>query len=155
MARRHTDLLPVSGETIAIDAQRPWNGGLSCQFEEIGRLGMADLILSVSGAADMELVLVGPRAGADVGDPKVSLHTMFNEDSIHVGVWECTPGGWAIENRSDSETASIVSGRGVITDANGSTHALVPGAIVTLPVGWSGRWDITETLRKVFVIVSR
>ena len=116
---------------------------------------MDDKVPSVAGAADMKLDPIGPRAGADVGDPQVSLHTIFNQGSIHVGVWECTPGGWAIEDRSDTETASIVSGRGVITDADGSTRALVPGAIVTLPVGWSGRWDISETLRKIFVIVSR
>jgi len=27
------------------------------------------------------------------------------------------------------------------------------GSIVTLPKGWTGLWDITETVRKVYVIV--
>ena len=109
---------------------------------------------SVTGAANMALQAVGQRAGADSGDPQVSSCAVFKDQGIHVGVWECTPGGWPIENRSDTETASIISGRGVITDADGAKRPLDPGAVVTLPIGWSGRWDITETLRKVFVIVS-
>ena len=117
-------------------------------------LEMSNAIPSAAGAADMALEPVGQRTGADVGNPQVSMHTIFNEGSIHAGVWECTPGGWPTENRGDTETASIVSGRGVITDADGTEQVLAPGAVVTLPAGWSGRWDITETLRKVFVIVS-
>ena len=116
---------------------------------------MGDVVPSAIGNADMKLDPVGQRAGADTGDPQVSLHTIYKAGAVHVGVWECTPGGWAIANRPDTETASILSGRGVITDADGSTRVLVPGTVVTLPVGWSGRWDISETLRKIFVIVSR
>ena len=40
------------------------------------------------------------------------------------------------------------------TDADGAEQVLVPGSVVTLPKGWSGRWDITETLRKAYVIIS-
>ena len=115
---------------------------------------MSAHIPSVAGAADMSLTPVGQRAGADAGAPQVSTQLIFNEGGIRTGVWECTPGGWPIENRDDTETASIVSGRGVITDADGAERQLTPGTVVTLPKGWSGRWDITETLRKVFVIVS-
>jgi hypothetical protein len=49
--------------------------------------------------------------------------------------------------------ATTISGKGVITDADGNGQSLLPGSVVTLPKGWSGRWDITETLRKVYVIV--
>ena len=28
--------------------------------------------------------------------PQVSAHVIFNDGSIHVGVWECEPGGWPI-----------------------------------------------------------
>ena len=40
---------------------------------------------------------------------------------------------------------------GRITDADGTVHELVPGVVMVLPLGWSGRWDITETLRKLYV----
>ena len=64
------------------------------------------------------------------------------------------PGGRAIENRTNTEICSIVSGTGVITDADGTKRQLVPGSVLTLPKGWSGRWDIISTLRKVYVIVT-
>ncbi len=101
----------------------------------------------------MDLNLIGPRDGADQGNPRVSVREIFNDGSIQVGVWECTPGGWPIVDRRETEVAQIVKGRGTITDADGTEHALVPGAVVTLPKGWSGRWDLSETLRKVYVIV--
>ena len=115
---------------------------------------MSEQIPSVAGATDMALAPAGQRAGADSGDPQVSSASVFKQGNTHVGVWECTPGGWPIENRADAETAVILSGRGVITDADGTKRELSAGSVITLPVGWTGRWDITETVRKVFVIVS-
>ena len=115
---------------------------------------MSARLPSVTGALSMPLTPAGQRAGADSGDPQVASATIYKGDGISVGVWECTPGGWPIENRADCETATIVSGKGQITDADGSVRALEAGTVVTLPKGWSGRWDITETLRKVYVIVA-
>ena len=114
---------------------------------------MTDSIPSVVGAANMELTPAGPRLGADSGNPQTSVREISNDGAVKVGVWECTPGGWAIVNRGDTEIASVISGAGTITDADGAQHALGPGSVVTLPKGWSGRWDITQTLRKVYVIV--
>ena len=65
-------------------------------------------IPSVAGAANMELQSIGQRDGADQGDPQVSAKTISNDGSIHVGVWECTPGGWPITDRGDTEVASIL-----------------------------------------------
>ena len=111
-------------------------------------------IPSAAGAATMDLNSVGSRAGADQGNPQVSAREILNDGSIQVGVWECTPGGWPIVDRTDTEVASIVSGKGTITDADGAEHVLVPGSAVTLPKGWSGRWDLSETPRKVYTIVA-
>ena len=111
-------------------------------------------IPSAVGAINLELSPVGPRAGADQGNPQVSAHVISNDGSIQVGVWECTPGGWPIVDRQDTEVATIVSGAGTVTDADGTEQVLVPGSVITLPKGWSGRWDLTETLRKVYVLVA-
>jgi len=99
-------------------------------------------IPSVAAAETIELEPAGVRAGADSGN------------GIDVGIWECTPGGWPIEDRPNTEVCSIVSGSGVITDADGTKRQLEAGTVLTLPKGWSGRWDITSTLRKVYVIVA-
>ncbi|MGY9055817.1 MAG: cupin domain-containing protein [Alphaproteobacteria bacterium] len=115
---------------------------------------MTTSIPSILGAATMPLKAAGQRAGADKGDPQVSAAEISNKDGIKVGVWECSPGGWPIENRADTEVATILSGRATITDADGTTRELVAGSVIDLPKGWTGRWDVTETVRKIYVIVS-
>ena len=110
-------------------------------------------ISALTGAADMELTAVGQRAGADRGDPQVSVKEVSNDGAISAGVWECQPGGWPVVERGDTEVATIISGAGTVTDADGTRHRLKAGSVITLGKGWSGRWDITDTLRKVYVIV--
>jgi len=95
-------------------------------------------IPSVAGAADMELQGIGQRDGADQGDPQVSAKTISNDGSVHVGVWECTPGGWPIVDRGDTEVASIVSGRGIITDSDGAEQGLAPRCGCDPPQGLVG-----------------
>jgi uncharacterized cupin superfamily protein len=92
----------------------------------------------------------GPRAGADSGEPMMSGLILHDADGFQVGVWECTPGGWAIEDRPDSETVRILAGRARLTNADGSSVELTPGDVLVLPKGWSGRWDILETVRKFY-----
>jgi uncharacterized protein len=96
----------------------------------------------------------GRRAGADTGDPMTSGKILQpgGDAGPEVGIWECTPGGWAIEDRPDCETAVLLSGRARLTGADGSSVELGPGETVVLPRGWTGRWDILETVRKVYVV---
>ena len=106
--------------------------------------------------ATIELAENGPRAGADSGTP-MTRHLGFPVGSTNntkaTGLWSCTPGGWPVQNRVDTETVYIISGTGTITDAaDGKTHALAPGTWHTLPTGWSGRWDATSTLRKLYIL---
>jgi hypothetical protein len=106
-----------------------------------------------AGEADLfgPLEPAGPRAGADRGQPMMAIRVLHHDGPLEVGVWECTPGGWAIQNRANTETVRILAGRGRITDADGTVRELEPGVVMVLPLGWSGRWDITETLRKLYV----
>jgi uncharacterized cupin superfamily protein len=94
----------------------------------------------------------GPRIGADSGSPMMSGRIFHEADGFQVGVWECTPGGWSIENRPDSESVRILAGRARLTDVDGDAALLGPGDVLVLPKGWSGRWDILETVRKVYVV---
>jgi uncharacterized protein len=95
----------------------------------------------------------GPRAGADSGTPMTALRVLHEDGPVNVGIWECTPGGWSIERRTNTEIVRILAGRARITDASGAVRELEAGSVVVLPRGWSGRWDITETVRKLYVTV--
>jgi uncharacterized cupin superfamily protein len=66
------------------------------------------------------------------------------------------PGGWPVVNRPDTESCYIVSGRATVTDeATGEKQEISAGDVIVFPKGWSGRWDVTETIRKVYSIVVR
>lgn len=95
----------------------------------------------------------GQRPGADSGNPQISSVAFESPDDVRVGVWQCEPGGWPVWNRPDTETCYILSGRATITDAaTGERYEVVAGDVIVQPKGWSGRWDVTETVRKVYSI---
>jgi uncharacterized cupin superfamily protein len=106
----------------------------------------------VRGASAAALAPAGQRPGADSGDPQ--LHTLpLAPGTGSAGVWECQPGGWPVVDRPDTEVAYILSGAATITDqATGTAHRVAAGDLLVLPRGWSGRWDVTETVRKVYAI---
>jgi uncharacterized cupin superfamily protein len=94
----------------------------------------------------------GLRPGADVGTPMTSGRIIHQEAGAETGIWRCTPGGWTISNRPDTESVLILEGRARLTDSDGRAVELGPGDALVLPRGWSGRWDILETVVKFYVI---
>lgn len=120
---------------------------------------VTDPVHAVLAATDelfAELEPTGPRAGADRGHPETWTRVLFSspDGRTQVGIWQCTPGGWVIVDRSDTETIHVLEGRARITDADGTAHDLGEGDAIVLPRGWSGRWDIIETVRKLYVTVA-
>lgn len=56
-------------------------------------------------------------------------------------------------DRPDTETCYILSGRATVTDAaTGERYEVSAGDVIVQPRGWSGRWDVSETIRKVYSI---
>ncbi|NMO00935.1 DUF861 domain-containing protein [Gordonia sp. TBRC 11910] len=114
---------------------------------------MISLVHLAQSTVTGPLTPAGQRPGADSGDPRLATLTVDAAAPAQVGIWECRPGGWPVVDRPDTETCYIISGRATITDdASGTTVDVSAGDFLTLPVGWSGRWDITETLRKAYSI---
>ncbi len=112
------------------------------------------LLLAVPASAfDAPLDDWGPRVGADSGEPIMSGSIWYEspDGSVQVGLWACTPGGWSITDRPDTETVRILAGRARLTDAGGAAVELTAGDVLVLPKGWSGRWDILEPVRKLFI----
>lgn len=95
----------------------------------------------------------GQRPGADQGDPQLRVLSVAAASGGRIGIWECQPGGWPVVDRQDTEFAYVLSGRARITDAaNGQSVEVTAGGFVVLPKGWSGRWDVIETVKKIYVI---
>jgi hypothetical protein len=96
---------------------------------------------------------------ADWGPAKVPVGSLIaqirgNEHGKRdrVGVWECTPGRWR-RQVMEREFAHFVSGRARFLPDNGEPFDICAGDAVWFPADTTGTWEITETLRKTYVIV--
>lgn len=87
------------------------------------------------------------------GDPKFTtwLFEAADGETLFAGVWEATPGKWRI-SYDEWEFCSILSGRSVVTDADGVAHEIAAGDHFVLRPGFTGTWEVVETTRKLFVI---
>jgi uncharacterized cupin superfamily protein len=107
-------------------------------------------------ALTASLTVTGPKAGATAGDPIESSLELFDDGVTSAGIWECTPGIWPSTKDGIGELMHFVAGHGWIVDGDGTRHEIVPGATRYFADGWSGHWEVDETVRKVYVItVSR
>ncbi|HLI43839.1 MAG TPA: cupin domain-containing protein [Acidimicrobiales bacterium] len=80
--------------------------------------------------------------------------TMWADESgSECGIWECTPGPshWVLET---NELVHVLAGSMTVTpdDPGAEPVRLGPGDSALFPLGWSGRWEIHERLRKLYVI---
>lgn len=106
--------------------------------------------ISASTARD-EPAPVGPRVGADAGDPQILQLPVETGTGAKIGIWECTPGSWKVDDKPDSETFYVIEGKAILEDdETGSRVTITGGDFVITPKGWSGRWTIQETLRKAY-----
>jgi uncharacterized protein len=100
-------------------------------------------------AADLEDW--GPLEEA-TGEPmQTTGKTLWAGGEQEVGVWGCTPGPsrWTLETH---EAVHILSGRMTVTPDGGEPQDIGPGDTAVFPRGWSGNWQIHETIRKLYVL---
>ncbi|MFP3461981.1 cupin domain-containing protein [Arthrobacter globiformis] len=74
-----------------------------------------------------------------------------DDNGSESGIWECTqgPSRWVLET---NEFVHVLSGSMTITPDGGEPELVGPGDTVFIPRGWSGNWELHETLRKLYVI---
>jgi uncharacterized protein len=102
-------------------------------------------------AATAELEDWGPLDEA-TGDPMTTAgYTLWEQGEASAGIWECSPGPsrWLLET---NEFIYLLAGSMTVTPDGGEPFEATAGSTFFTPKGWSGTWDIHETLRKVYVI---
>lgn len=110
-------------------------------------------IIKSASIESLPLNPMGLRVGADKGNPQIAMQQLAPEAIGSLGVWECQPGGWPVVNRPDTEFTYIISGLALLSDdATGEVIEVTSGDLIILPAGWSGRWEVLETVRKVYAI---
>jgi uncharacterized cupin superfamily protein len=68
------------------------------------------------------------------------------------GVWECTPGSYE-RQVVNAEVMHLLAGRCTFTPTGGKALAIEAGDTVYFPAHTTGRWDMAETVRKVYVVL--
>jgi uncharacterized protein len=69
-----------------------------------------------------------------------------------IGVWESTPGRWP-RQQTAAEFCLILSGRCSFAPDNGAEIDMTAGDVVYFPANSQGVWSISETVRKIYVLV--
>ena len=92
---------------------------------------------------------------AFTGADKTELnHTFYQteDESVLCGVWECAPCREAIESYPVHEMMSVLSGSVTITVDSEASQTFVAGDVFFLAKGTKCVWEITDTLRKYYMI---
>jgi uncharacterized cupin superfamily protein len=94
-----------------------------------------------------------PLPSEDVveGHPLVGSVALAAARGVEVGLWEITA-GTVIDVEAD-EVFVVLSGRGRVMFEDSSFMTLAPGSVVRLRAGDRTTWTISETLRKVYVLL--
>jgi uncharacterized protein len=105
----------------------------------------------LAAARDAVLEDWGPLPEATGGPMQASGVTLWTDGDQEAGVWECTPGPshWKLES---NEFVYVLSGRMTVTPDGGDPTEIGPGDTAVFPRGWTGDWQIHETIRKVYVL---
>ncbi len=88
------------------------------------------------------------------GQQEAATELWSSQDGLtEIGVWECTPGTFTADRSKSAEFCHILSGSATLVNADGSGAKTVrAGDLLVLPLGWKGRWEIHDHLKKTYVI---
>lgn len=114
----------------------------------------------------MEFKLVPDPAGMAASDMVAADqfttddHTELNalkfatpDEKVLCGVWECAPTREEIDAYPVHEMMTLISGKLTLTHPDGRQEHLGAGDTFFIPKGAPLVWEITETLRKYYMIV--
>jgi uncharacterized cupin superfamily protein len=90
--------------------------------------------------------------GTLIAHIRSSEQTSSDSGRDRVGVWECTPGCWR-RQVMEREFAHFLSGRARFVPDDGEPFDICAGDAVWFPADTTGTWEISETLRKSYVII--
>jgi uncharacterized cupin superfamily protein len=85
------------------------------------------------------------------GAPKTGSVQIEKFGGTIVGVWEMTPG--TMRDTEMDEILTVLSGSATVEFQDGRKLTLEPGAVARLHAGQKTIWTVTETLRKVYVLL--
>lgn len=115
---------------------------------------MVAVFRNAGALKDAELVDWGAVPGP-LGEPVSHTRGLLlhrgEDGSPEAGYWECTPGKWRCEVTRD-EFCHFLEGRCVYIRDTGERTEISGGDTAFFPAGWTGRCEVSETIRKLYMI---
>lgn len=93
-----------------------------------------------------------PAAQRIAGTPQTGSVPIEKFGGTVVGVWEMTPG--VMRDVEVDEILTVLAGAAIVEFQDGSRITLEPGTVARLHAGQQTVWTVTETLRKVYVLIA-
>lgn len=109
------------------------------------------MTVHATGLAARDLPSLGLRPGAEPGTIEAA-ETLFQDETVEVGIWECAPGRFPTAKAGVGEVAQILVGSATLTHEDGTETTVRAGDTVVTPDGWRGTWTVHETVRKVYTV---
>jgi uncharacterized cupin superfamily protein len=113
---------------------------------KIDRNGVGLRELEKCSVVPVEAILSG--FADEMGD----VHFESADGSIVVGTWQSTPYAEMLSYPDAVEYSVILSGKVAITSPDGSVQTFQAGESYVLPKGVEVRFEVLETMRKVYVL---
>src|ERR1700712_4424701 len=113
---------------------------------------MSDLLTPhLAGANTATLEDWGPLEEATGPEMATSGVELWVDGDSSAGIWECAPGPshWVLETH---EVIHLVAGGRPVPPDGGEPTEIGAGDVAVFPRGWTGTWDVHETVRKVYAI---
>lgn len=114
------------------------------------KLSIAEGLAELTPAGPLE----PPLAASLSGVVPTSSRKIFSTDDgqISTGFWETEPGRSRWEFLERGEIIHVLSGAMTVEEDGGDPVDVRDGDVVVFPIGWRGVWNVTERLRKLYVI---
>jgi uncharacterized cupin superfamily protein len=110
--------------------------------------------------AGLDLINVPPDAYIDIleaGELNMRVATLFEGAELRVSIFESTPARTNHKTRPTDidEFVTVLSGKLILTEPNGTAQIFLPGDSLVLPVGFTGTWEMQGNYRELVVIMKK
>ncbi|CAG7604984.1 cupin domain-containing protein [Leucobacter soli] len=114
---------------------------------------MATPTSSAHDTANIDLGAKAEKPNATIPGTADAAVTVWEDDRIDTGLWECTPGAFAATRVGYTEICTILSGTVTLEVEGAEPELFGPGDVMVTPSGWEGTWIVHEPLRKHYTII--
>lgn len=110
--------------------------------------------------AGLNLTAIPPDAYIDIleaGELNMRVATLFEGTELRVSIFESTPARTNHRTRPTDvdEFVTVLSGKLILTEPNGTAHEFLPGDSLVLPVGFTGTWEMQGNYRELVVLMQK